>query len=80
VTGLQWRRSSMCDTQTCVEVARAWHKSSHSLDDVSCVEVADEPGTVLVRDSKLGDGSTVLSFSREAWAVFVADVKAGELG
>ena len=44
-----------------------------------CVEVADEPGRVLMRDSKLEE-SPVLAFDRRAWAEFVAGVKAGELG
>jgi hypothetical protein len=54
-----------------------FRKSSRCGGDVGCVEVATTPAAVLMRDSKLAD-SPVLEFGRDAWANFVADVKAGE--
>ncbi|MFF6877705.1 DUF397 domain-containing protein [Streptomyces sp. NPDC012474] len=50
----------------------AWFKSSHSsgAETDSCVEVATEPGTVHVRDSKDVEGPR-LAFAPAAWAGFV---------
>ncbi|MFD5552867.1 DUF397 domain-containing protein [Streptomyces sp. NPDC127068] len=50
-----------------------WFKSSHSdsSDINDCVEVADAPGAVLVRDSKSAQGPR-LGFAPAAWANFVA--------
>jgi hypothetical protein len=73
----EWRKSSRSvNDVTCVEIA--WRKSSRSADAGNCVEVAERPDAVLVRDSKLGDGSPVLEFARAAWDMFVVGVKAGE--
>lgn len=47
-----------------------WHKSSYSGGQGNCVEVADLPGMLLVRDSKDPDGP-VLTFSRDAWTAFL---------
>jgi hypothetical protein len=55
---IQWRRSSRCESDTCVEVAH--------VDQV-----------IAIRDSKDVDGS-VLTFSAEEWAAFVAGVRNGE--
>ncbi|MET9683961.1 DUF397 domain-containing protein [Streptomyces coeruleorubidus] len=50
--------------------ALSWFKSSYSgAEGGQCVEVATTPGTVHVRDSKLG--GPVLSVGPEAWAGFV---------
>ncbi|WP_037913173.1 DUF397 domain-containing protein [Actinacidiphila yeochonensis] len=50
----------------------AWFKSSYSSGTQGdCVEVATEPGAVLVRDSKDKQGPH-LTFSTEAWSRFVA--------
>ncbi|MFD7550383.1 DUF397 domain-containing protein [Streptomyces sp. NPDC059816] len=51
----------------------AWFKSSHSdsSNPSDCVEVADAPGAVLVRDSKTAQ-SPRLGFAPAAWANFVA--------
>jgi Domain of unknown function (DUF397). len=51
----------------------AWFKSSHSdgPEGDSCVEVAETPGTVHVRDSKDTDGPR-LAVGPRAWAGFVA--------
>ncbi|MFF9767249.1 DUF397 domain-containing protein [Streptomyces sp. NPDC014636] len=50
----------------------AWFKSSYSSSSEgdSCVEVATEPGTVHVRDSKNVEGPR-LAFAPAAWAGFV---------
>ena len=56
----------------------AWRKSSHC-DGGACAEVAlvAVPGEVLVRDSKLGDASPILTFTPAEWAVFLGQVRAG---
>jgi Domain of unknown function (DUF397) len=57
-----------------------WRKSSYSGNDGGgCVEVAQLPAVVALRDSKDPDGSR-LTFSSEEWRAFVAGVKAGEFG
>lgn len=54
-----------------------WVKSSRSSGNGgACVEVRSTSDTILLRDSKLGDASPVLPFSREAWRTFVQSVKA----
>ncbi|MFF8644339.1 DUF397 domain-containing protein [Streptomyces sp. NPDC015345] len=57
-----------------------WHKSSFSLANGDCVEMASLPhGAVAVRDSKdpaRGD----LRFTKEEWAAFRAGAQAGEFG
>ncbi|MGK4580234.1 DUF397 domain-containing protein [Kitasatospora sp. HPMI-4] len=58
----------------------AWRKSTYSGGQNGCVEVADGfPGFVPVRDSKDPQGPTFV-FSADAFAAFVAGVKAGEFG
>jgi hypothetical protein len=49
----------------------AWFKSSYSTnEDSACVEVADTPGVVHVRDSKDKSGPQ-LAFEPAAWNAFV---------
>lgn len=60
---------------------RAWFKSSYSVANSACVEVAivECPGKqVLMRDSK-DSSSEVLTFSESAWTSFIEDVKSGRL-
>ncbi|AZM90712.1 MULTISPECIES: DUF397 domain-containing protein [Streptomyces] len=53
-----------------------WFKSSYSNNGGNCVEVAvNLPGIVPVRDSKT-PGGPVLNFGAEAFAAFVAGIKA----
>ncbi|GAA4887023.1 DUF397 domain-containing protein [Saccharopolyspora cebuensis] len=55
-----------------------WRKSSRSGGAQQCVEVATNlVGAALIRDSKLGDASPVLSTSRGAYARFIGAMKAG---
>lgn len=57
-----------------------WYRSSFSNGTGgNCVEVADLPdGHRAVRDSKLGDDSPVLIFTRSEMAAFAAGAAAGE--
>ncbi|MER7850517.1 DUF397 domain-containing protein [Kitasatospora sp. NPDC096077] len=49
----------------------AWFKSSYSTnEEAQCVEVAETPGTVHVRDSKDKSGPQ-LAFEPAAWKAFV---------
>ncbi len=55
-----------------------FRKSSYSANGVNCVEVAETPDAVLVRDTQhreLGH----LGFTPGAWAAFLAEAKAGRL-
>ncbi|CAL9582929.1 DUF397 domain-containing protein [Streptomyces sp. enrichment culture] len=55
----------------------AWFKSSYSSgsEGDSCVEVATEPGTVHVRDSKHAATGPRLALAPQAWASFVAGTR-----
>lgn len=59
-----WKTSSFCANGACVEVG--W-KASSFCSSGGCVEASHRDGMVLVRDSKLGDGSPVLSFPPSSW-------------
>lgn len=48
----------------------AWVRSSFCSGG-HCVEVAPAGGRVLLRDSKLGDASPVIEFTRAEWAAFL---------
>jgi hypothetical protein len=57
----------------------AWRKSSGSKTINDCVEAAPLPGGgAVLRDSKLGDGSPVLSFTASEWTAFLAGARGGE--
>lgn len=55
----------------------AWRKSTFSSGG-GCVEVADGGPVVHVRDSKDRGAGPVLSFDPDAWAAFLAGVRAGQ--
>jgi len=75
---LPWRKSSRSGpwTDNCVQVA--FSKSSHSVTDASCVEVAPSGGYFVVRDSKMGDASPELWFTESEWVAFIEGVKINE--
>jgi hypothetical protein len=54
-----------------------WQKSSYSGGNGNCVEVADLPEAIAVRDSTDPAGPKLI-FSREAWVVFVGRAKDGQ--
>lgn len=54
-----------------------WRKSARSGAAGNCVEVADTPTAVLVRDSKDAQGP-VLRFTVPGWQGFIAGVRDGE--
>jgi hypothetical protein len=67
----QWGKASYSNSfSNCLEAR--WQKSSRSTYNGSCAEAAWRDGMVLVRDSKLGEGSPVLEFTPAAWAAFLA--------
>ncbi|RNL86484.1 DUF397 domain-containing protein [Halostreptopolyspora alba] len=55
----------------------AWRTSSYSGRNGECVEVADLPTSVAVRDSK-HPTPTSLNFDNGAWASFIRGIKRGE--
>jgi predicted secreted Zn-dependent protease len=62
---------------TMQDTTLTWRKSSRSGAAGHCVEVAEAPTAVLVRDSKDATGP-VLSFGAPDWTGFLAGVRAGE--
>lgn len=54
-----------------------WRKSTRSGAAGHCVEIAETPAAVLVRDSKDASGP-VLQFAAPGWQDFIAGVRDGE--
>jgi hypothetical protein len=50
-----------------------WKKSSYCGYNGECVESAEEPGVILVRDSK-NPGGPKLKFTPAAWRTFLASL------
>jgi Domain of unknown function (DUF397) len=56
-----------------------WHKSSFSGPNGDCVEAAELPAGVAVRNSRFPDGPALL-FTESEWDAFVRGVKGNEFG
>lgn len=56
-----------------------WRKSSHSDDggEAECVEIAELPDRVAMRDSKDPTGP-VLAFTNTEWSAFLTDVRVAD--
>jgi len=54
-----------------------WRRSKVCANN-ACVEIAEEPQSFFVRDSK-NPASSVLTFSRSDWGTFIAGIRAGAL-
>jgi hypothetical protein len=55
---------------------KTWVKSSYSMTNGNCVEVAGLPGRVIgVRDSKNEQSGNVLRFTPAQWNAFMRDVR-----
>lgn len=69
---VQWRKSSRSGPNggACVEVA-VWRRSARSHQQGACVEVANFPAAVAIRDSKDPDGPKLI-VAPPAWSAFLA--------
>jgi hypothetical protein len=55
-----------------------WRKSTRSNPQDNCVEIAELPSAVAVRDSK-DPGGPVLAFHQDEWRAFIEEIKSGRL-
>jgi hypothetical protein len=57
-----------------MEEVGTWRTASYSATNGNCVEVADAPGSIAVRDT-VNRAGTVIEFTASAWKAFAASLK-----
>lgn len=74
----QWAKSTFSgpDSDNCLEAR--WKKSSRSGAAGHCVEAQFAADMIQVRDTKLGEASPVLSYTRAEWSAFLEGAAQGE--
>jgi hypothetical protein len=73
----QWNKSTRSNPSgNCLETR--WKKSTRSGAAGHCVEAQIQDGTVQVRDTKLGEASPILNFTRDEWTAFLGGANDGE--
>ena len=55
----------------------AWRKSRQSMNNGNCVEVAEVPNGIVVRDSA-NEAGVMLLYSAQTWGAFLAKAKIGK--
>ncbi|WP_019852635.1 DUF397 domain-containing protein [Actinopolyspora mortivallis] len=56
-----------------------WRKSTRSNGSGACVDVGIAPSAAGVRDTKLGEDSPILAFTRSQWSSFLTTIKSDRL-
>ncbi|MBB5158198.1 DUF397 domain-containing protein [Saccharopolyspora phatthalungensis] len=69
----------MQSAHTALAHATNWRKPTRSQGENNCVEIGSVPGTIGVRDTKLGAASPILAFSATAFAALITAAKSGRL-
>jgi hypothetical protein len=62
------------DARASLSGTATWRKSSYSNPSGNCVEAADLPGGIALRDSRFPDGPALV-FAGAAWHAFLAGLK-----
>lgn len=76
IAGTAWASNGI---QASMLPGASWHKSSYSGPNGDCVEAAEVPVGVAVRNSRFPDGPALL-FTESEWDAFLRGVKGGDFG
>lgn len=68
----------MTSAHTALARATNWRKSTYSPNE-NCVEIGSVPGTIGIRDTKLGAASPILTVTKATFTAFLDAAKNGRL-